>query len=117
METGSWKLETGQHLETGSWKLEPDQRSQIAIRPASSFRFPISNFRFPVSRRLAVIQADLIIEGAAELVTLRGNSSRPRRGEEMRDLGVIRQGALAARRGKIVWVGPTTDLLNAVRPL
>jgi imidazolonepropionase len=64
-----------------------------------------------------MIQADLIIEGAAELVTLRGNSSRPRRGEEMRDLGIIRQGALAARRGKIVWVGPTTELLNAVRPM
>ncbi len=64
-----------------------------------------------------MIQADLIIEGAAELVTLHGNPSRPRRGEEMRDLGIIRQGALAARRGKIVWVGPTADLLGAVRPM
>jgi imidazolonepropionase len=64
-----------------------------------------------------VIQADLIIEGAAELVTLRGNSSRPRRGDEMRELGIIRQGALAARRGKIVWVGPTADLLTSVRPM
>lgn len=64
-----------------------------------------------------MIQADLIIEGAAELVTLRGTSSRPRRGEEMRDLGIIRRGALAARRGKIVWVGPTADLLTCVKPL
>jgi imidazolonepropionase len=64
-----------------------------------------------------VIQADLIIEGAAELLTLRGISARPRRGEEMRDLGIIRQGALAARRGKIVWVGPTSELLNTVRPM
>ncbi len=64
-----------------------------------------------------MIQADLIIEGAAELLTLRGNSSRPRRGEEMRDLGIIRQGALAARRGKIVWVGPTGELLTSVRPM
>lgn len=64
-----------------------------------------------------MIQADLIIEGAAELVTLRGNSTRPRRGDEMRDLGIIRQGALAARRGKIVWVGPTADLLTSVKPL
>jgi imidazolonepropionase len=64
-----------------------------------------------------VIQADLIIEGAAELLTLRGNGSRPRRGEEMRELGIIRQGALAARRGKIVWVGPTADLLTSVRPM
>ncbi len=64
-----------------------------------------------------MIQADLIIEGAAELVTLRGDASRPRRGEKMRDLAIIRQGALAARRGKIVWVGPTADLLSSVRPM
>ncbi len=64
-----------------------------------------------------MVQADLIIEGAAELLTLRGNGSRPRRGEEMRELGIIRQGALAARRGKIVWVGPTADLLTSVRPV
>jgi imidazolonepropionase len=64
-----------------------------------------------------MIQADLIIEGAAELLTLRGTSTRPRRGEEMRDLGIIRHGALAARRGKIVWTGPTADLLTAVKPV
>jgi len=64
-----------------------------------------------------MIQADLIVEGAAELVTLSGPAQRPRRGAEMRDLGIIRHGSLAARRGKIVWVGPTADLLNEVRPL
>ena len=63
-----------------------------------------------------MIQADLIIEGAAELLTLAGTSSRPRLGEEMRDLGILRQGAVAARRGAIVWIGPTADLLTAVRP-
>jgi imidazolonepropionase len=35
----------------------------------------------------------------------------------MRDLGIIRQGALAVRRGKIVWVGPSGDLLTSVRPM
>jgi imidazolonepropionase len=64
-----------------------------------------------------MIQADLIVEGAAELVTLAGPAGRPRLGDEMRNLGILRQGALAARRGKIVWVGPTTDLLTAVRPV
>jgi imidazolonepropionase len=64
-----------------------------------------------------MIQADLIIEGAAELLTLTGLENRPRRGEEMRDLGIIQRGALAARRGKIVWVGPTADLLTSVRPM
>ena len=64
-----------------------------------------------------MIQADLIIEGAAELLTLAGVGTRPRRGDEMRDLGILRRGALAVRRGKIVWSGPTGDLLTAVRPL
>jgi imidazolonepropionase len=64
-----------------------------------------------------MIQADLIIEGAAELLTLTGAGNRPRRGEEMGDLWIIQRGALAARRGKIVWVGPTADLLTAVRPM
>ena len=64
-----------------------------------------------------MIQADLIIEGAAELVTLAGGNHRPRRGDEMRELRIIHQGALAARRGKIVWVGSTADLLTAVKPV
>ena len=64
-----------------------------------------------------MIQADLIIEGAAELLTLRGDPTRPRRGAEMQDLGIIPNGAMAARRGKIIWVGPTTDLLSALKPM
>lgn len=64
-----------------------------------------------------MIQADLIIEGAAELLTLTGAGNRPRRGEEMGDLGIIQCGALAARRGKIAWVGPAADLLTSVRPM
>jgi len=64
-----------------------------------------------------MIQADLIIEEAAELVTLRGASARPRVGAEMRDLGIVPRGAVAVRRGRIVWIGPTADLSAAVRPL
>lgn len=64
-----------------------------------------------------MIQADLIIEGAAELLTLAGPNHHPRRGDEMQQLGILRQGALAARRGKIVWVGQTGELLTAVKPM
>jgi imidazolonepropionase len=64
-----------------------------------------------------MIQADLIIEGATELVTLSGPAERPRRGPEMQDLGIIPRGALAARRGQIVWVGPTEELEAAVTPM
>jgi imidazolonepropionase len=64
-----------------------------------------------------MIQADLIISGASELVTLAGSSERPRRGKEMGELGIVRHGALAARRGHIVWVGPTEELAAAVQPV
>ncbi len=64
-----------------------------------------------------MIQADLIVEGAAELLTLSGTAGRPRRGEEMQELAIIRGGALAARRGKIVWLGPASELLASVKPL
>jgi imidazolonepropionase len=63
-----------------------------------------------------VIQADLIIEGASEVLTLAG-PNRPRRGGEMRELNIVPRGAVAVRRGKIAWVGRTADLLSAVRPL
>ena len=64
-----------------------------------------------------MVQADLIIEAAAELVTLSGEGVRPRRGAEMQELGILRHGALAARRGTIAWIGPTTELREAVQPL
>lgn len=64
-----------------------------------------------------MIQADLIIHDAAELVTLAGDPAGPRTGPALRELRIIRQGALAARRGTIVWVGPTERLAAEVRPL
>lgn len=63
-----------------------------------------------------MIQADLIIEGAAELLTLRGESSRPRVGSELKELGIIEGGAIAAKDGRIVWVGRKGDLQGNVTP-
>ncbi len=59
-----------------------------------------------------MIQADLVLEGAAEIVTCRGKA--PLRGPAMRDLGVISNGALAAYRGIIRWVGESGDLRDSV---
>ncbi len=64
-----------------------------------------------------MIHADLIVEGAAELVTVAGASDGPRRGPALRELSIIRNGALAARRGKIVWVGTSDERRTAVRPI
>ena len=42
------------------------------------------------------VAADLIVRDAAELVTLRGEAGRPRIGSELRQLGIVERGALAA---------------------
>src|SRR3990170_4000864 len=62
------------------------------------------------------LEADLIVKDAAELVTLRGEAGRPRVGSELRQLAIVEWGALAARNGTIVWVGPTAELHSAVQP-
>ena len=54
----------------------------------------------------AAVAADLVLRGAAELVTM---SRQPSDG-----LGVVHGGALAARDGRIVWVGRESELSQAV---
>jgi imidazolonepropionase len=52
-----------------------------------------------------IIQSvDLIIKNASELLTLSASS------KEESGLGIIRNGIVAAKRGKIVWVGGTPEL-------
>lgn len=64
------------------------------------------------NRSEVVVDADLIISGAGELLTCAGNGggagSRP-------GLGRIPGGAVAARNGRIVWVGTGAALLEEVR--
>ena len=47
----------------------------------------------------------LLISGAAQIVTVRGRASR--RGNQLRNIGVIRDGAILVRDGVIVAVGPS----------
>ena len=59
--------------------------------------------------------ATLLVEHAAELVTVAG-SPAPRRGPGQAELGTIRDGAVAAAGdGRIVAVGPTDEVRRAVR--
>ncbi len=55
---------------------------------------------------------DLLIINANELLTLSSNEPGPRRRKAMRELGIIYDGALAAREGRIVGVGSTNQILN-----
>jgi len=55
-------------------------------------------------------QVDLIIEKANQLVTLRGGSEKPLTKENMRQLGIIENGAVAVKNGKIIAIGKTEQI-------
>ncbi len=59
-----------------------------------------------------VVKADFAIVHADELATIGGNQGRPRAGAAMGDLGVIRDGAVAVRDGRIVAVGTTDQVVE-----
>ena len=58
--------------------------------------------------------ADLIIINANELLTMSGSSSRPRKGKQMDDLGIIRNGALAISKDKIIACGTSDEIMEGV---
>ncbi|UCE44440.1 MAG: imidazolonepropionase [Candidatus Bathyarchaeota archaeon] len=58
-------------------------------------------------RKVAKEEANLLIEKASELLTIRGGTKSPILGKRMRDLGIIRDGAIAIRKGRVVAVGKT----------
>lgn len=60
------------------------------------------------------MEADLLIVGAGELLTLAGPA--PRRGRAMGELGIVRNGAVAVREGRIAAVGPEPLILERYRP-
>lgn len=58
---------------------------------------------------------DLLIVNADELITLAGSSQKPRTGKQMRELGIIRNGGLAVKDGRIVAVGKTIDVTKVFK--
>ncbi|MEK7242016.1 MAG: amidohydrolase family protein, partial [Planctomycetota bacterium] len=55
-------------------------------------------------------QCDLVVVNASELLTLSGESRRPKVGKEMRELGLIRNGGLAIEGCEFVAVGPSREI-------
>ncbi len=53
-------------------------------------------------------QVDLIVTGASQLVTCA--ASQPKRGPDLRDVGIIPDGALAIHEGRIVAVGSSAEI-------
>lgn len=60
-------------------------------------------------------KADLLIVNADELVTIAGANDKPRIGNQMRDIGVIRDGAIAIQEGRIAAVGKTADVKSTFK--
>lgn len=60
------------------------------------------------------MQADLLIYDAAQVLTL-ASPEGPKRGAAMGDLGIISEGAVAIRDGRILDVGPSAELRSQVR--
>lgn len=58
--------------------------------------------------------ADLIIINASELLTLSGNSSRPKIGKQMDDLGIIQNGAIALENDKIIACRTSDEVITEV---
>jgi imidazolonepropionase len=63
----------------------------------------------------AVTDADLILTNIGELVTVDGRSG-PRCGSEMRELGIVRDAAVAASGGIVIAAGRERDVLDSVDP-
>ena len=59
-----------------------------------------------------MIQTDLLIHSAAQLLTLA--SAGPKRGAAMGELGIIEDGAVAVKDGLIALVGPTSEVWGQV---
>jgi imidazolonepropionase len=60
-------------------------------------------------------KVDLLIVNANELVTLAGNNQKPRVKKQMLDLGIIRNGSVAVKEGKITAVGKTPEITRVYK--
>ncbi|MCK4484607.1 MAG: imidazolonepropionase, partial [Candidatus Thorarchaeota archaeon] len=60
------------------------------------------------------MKPDLLLTHIGQLATLAGNSDRPKTGDELGDLAIIEDGAIAIKDGKILAVGTTKDIISQI---
>ncbi len=60
-------------------------------------------------------KVDLLIVNADEIVTLAGDNDKPRVGKQMQELGIVRNGGLAVKDGRILAVGKTPEIARSFK--
>ncbi len=61
-------------------------------------------------------EVDLIVSRCGQLLTLGRLLEGPRRGKDLADIGLVRNGVLAAAKGRVVAAGPADSVMAGVRP-
>ncbi|MFX0053959.1 MAG: imidazolonepropionase [Promethearchaeota archaeon] len=60
------------------------------------------------------MKPDIVLSHIAQLATLKGHSTAPKRGESLKDLSIIEDGAVAIQDGKIIAVGTTREIMSSL---
>jgi len=60
------------------------------------------------------MKVDILIKNASELLTVKGASKKPKTGKQMKELGIIKNGQIAIKDGKIVFVGSSKTQVRFV---
>lgn len=56
----------------------------------------------------------LVIDNPNEMITVAGNNRKPRKGESLQDIGVMKEAALVIKKGIISEVGPRKEVLDSI---
>jgi imidazolonepropionase len=60
------------------------------------------------------MKPDLLLTNIGQVATLAGHSKTPKTGEQLNEVSIIKNGAIAIKDGKILAVGPTKEILSQV---
>ena len=60
------------------------------------------------------MKPDMLLTNIGQLATLAGNSDHPKTGDELGDLAIIENGAIAIKDGMILAVGTTKDIISQI---
>ena len=60
------------------------------------------------------MKPDILLTGIGQIATVAGHSENPKRGEDLQEVSIIENGAIAIADGKIINVGTTDEVLSQI---